>query len=140
MCSSDLRDFITTTTAGADVLIENSISFFSPEQTANNNFIINTKAANGTITLQGPIDGNWNNFVLISGSGAISTTASAPMTEVATLALQDNTSASTGTVSLDASITVDWIDTYAQAYAVSITGTNNTVGQRPYYKIGRAHV
>ncbi|MFN5537036.1 MAG: beta strand repeat-containing protein, partial [Planctomyces sp.] len=55
------RDFITTTTSGADVLIESSINFISPGETANNNFIINTKAANGNITLQGAIDGNWNN-------------------------------------------------------------------------------
>ncbi|MFN9290950.1 MAG: hypothetical protein ACK6EB_23015, partial [Planctomyces sp.] len=84
------RDFITTTTSGADVLIESSINFISPGETANNNFIINTKAANGSITLQGAIDGNWNNFVLISGTGTVATTATAPMTEVATLTLQDN--------------------------------------------------
>ncbi|MFN9292993.1 MAG: hypothetical protein ACK6EB_33360, partial [Planctomyces sp.] len=47
-----LRDFITTTTSGADVLIESSISFISPGETANNDFTINTKAANGNITLQ----------------------------------------------------------------------------------------
>ncbi|MFN9294434.1 MAG: hypothetical protein ACK6EB_40670, partial [Planctomyces sp.] len=79
------RDFITTTTSGADVLLESSLNFISPGETANNNFIINTKAANGSITLQGAIDGNWNNFVLISGSGTVTTTATAPMTEVATL-------------------------------------------------------
>ncbi|MFN7681887.1 MAG: beta strand repeat-containing protein, partial [Planctomyces sp.] len=130
------RDFITTTTAGADVLIESSINFISPGETANNNFIINTKAANGSITLQGAIDGNWNNFVLISGTGTVATTATAPMTEVATLTLQDNSGFSNGTINLNASIAIDWIEVYPQNYAVNILGSSNTVGVRSYYKYG----
>ncbi|MFO0249042.1 MAG: hypothetical protein ACK56X_07335, partial [Planctomyces sp.] len=130
------RDFITTTTLGADVLIESSINFISPGETANNNFIINTKAANGNITLQGAIDGNWNNFVLISGTGTVATTAAAPMTEVATLTLQDNSGLSNGTINLNASIAVDWIEVFPQNYAVNILGSSNTVGVRSYYKYG----
>ncbi|MFM7863235.1 MAG: hypothetical protein ACKPHU_03405, partial [Planctomycetaceae bacterium] len=57
------RDFITTTTAGADVTIQSSMLFSSPGESADNDFIINTKAANGNITLQAAIDGDWNNFV-----------------------------------------------------------------------------
>ncbi|MFN5587814.1 MAG: beta strand repeat-containing protein, partial [Planctomyces sp.] len=122
------RDFITTTTANADVLIESSINFISPGETANNNFIINTKAANGNITLQGAIDGNWNNFVLISGTGTVATTAAAIITEVATLTLQDNSGFSNGTINLNASIAVDWIEVFPQNYAVNILGSSNTVG------------
>ncbi|MFN9723400.1 MAG: beta strand repeat-containing protein, partial [Planctomyces sp.] len=130
------RDFITTTTLGADVLIESSISFISPGETANNDFTINTKAANGNITLQGAIDGNWNNFVLISGTGTVATTATAPMTEVATLTLQDNSGFSNGTINLNASIAIDWIEVFPQNYAVNILGSSNTVGVRSYYKYG----
>ncbi|MFO0007681.1 MAG: hypothetical protein ACK559_41865, partial [bacterium] len=61
------RDFITTNASNAVVLITSSIAFISPGETANNNFIINTQAGNSNITLPGAIDGNWNNFVLISG-------------------------------------------------------------------------
>ncbi|MFM7837702.1 MAG: hypothetical protein ACKPJD_38410, partial [Planctomycetaceae bacterium] len=44
------RDFITTTSAGADVLLTSSMLFSSPGESADNDFIINTKAANGNIT------------------------------------------------------------------------------------------
>ncbi|MFN9233115.1 MAG: beta strand repeat-containing protein, partial [Planctomyces sp.] len=130
------RDFITTNAANAHVVITSSIAFFSPGETANNNFIINTQAGTSNITLQGAIDGNWNNFVLLSGGGTIATATTAPMTEVATLTLQDNSTASTGPVNLDASIAVDWIETFPKNYSVSITGSSNTVGVRSYYKYG----
>ncbi len=45
------HDFISTTNASADVLIESSINFFSPGETANNNFIINTTASTGNVQL-----------------------------------------------------------------------------------------
>ncbi|MFM8723523.1 MAG: hypothetical protein ACKON9_00185, partial [Planctomycetaceae bacterium] len=115
------RDFITTTTAGADVTILSSMLFSSPGESADNDFIINTKAANGNITLQAAIDGDWNNFVLKSGSGTITSTA--PMTQVASLVLQDNTAAATGSISFSGNLLVDWIDTYPQNYSVSFLGT-----------------
>jgi hypothetical protein len=112
--------------------------FSSPGESADNDFIINTKAANGNITLQGAIDGDWNNFVLKSGSGTITTTSTAPMTQVASLVLQDNTAAATGSVTFNANLLVDWIDTYPQNYSVSFLGTTTEIGIRPYYKYGNA--
>ncbi|MFM7918749.1 MAG: hypothetical protein ACKPJJ_00915, partial [Planctomycetaceae bacterium] len=122
------RDFITTTSAGADVLITSSILFSSPGESADNDFILNTKAANGNITLQAAIDGDWNNFVLKSGSGTITTTSTAPMTQVASLVLQDNTAAATGSISFSGNLLVDWIDTYPQNYSVSFLGTITEIG------------
>ncbi|MFM7919320.1 MAG: hypothetical protein ACKPJJ_03785, partial [Planctomycetaceae bacterium] len=132
------RDFITTTTAGADVTIQSSMLFSSPGESADNDFIINTKAANGNITLQAAIDGDWNNFVLKSGSGTITTTSTAPMTQVASLVLQDNTAAATGSIAFSGNLLVDWIDTYPQNYSVSFLGTITEIGIRPYYKYGNA--
>ncbi|MFN9287772.1 MAG: hypothetical protein ACK6EB_06845, partial [Planctomyces sp.] len=97
---------------------------------------INSGSGAGDISFSSSIDGNWNNFVLISGSGTVATTAAAPMTEVATLTLQDNSGLSNGTINLNASIAIDWIEVFPQNYAVNILGSSNTVGVRSYYKYG----
>ena len=90
------------------------------------NLILNTNAGGaGDITvasITGVAGGTAENVTLVSGTGTIGVTGNIG-TDIATLALQENTGTVSGAVTLGGDVTAATLSTFAQGYAVSLTGT-----------------
>ena len=82
-----------------------------------------SSAGSGAITLDGPVDEN-SKYTLTLFSGQSATRVKGALT-VENLSLQDNSSASSGDVSLEGNLTVNSLTTFAQNYKVSVTGASN---------------
>ncbi|MEI7702898.1 MAG: hypothetical protein WCK86_24090, partial [Planctomycetia bacterium] len=136
--TGETRQFITTTT-GASVTINSSMGFFTSLPTGYDEFVINTKSGSGSINLNAALDANYNNFTLTAGNGTVTSAPTAAFTEVNTLTLNDNTSASTGIVNLSGNLTVEWIDTFSQPYTVNLLGSSNIIGPHLYDRYGNVN-
>ncbi|MEI7702905.1 MAG: hypothetical protein WCK86_24130, partial [Planctomycetia bacterium] len=136
--TGETRQFITTTT-GASVTVNSPMGFYSGLTAGFDTFVINTKSGSGNITLNAPVDANYNNFTLNAGGGTVTSDAGASLTEVNTLSLNDNTTASTGTFNLSGNLSVEWIDTFTQPYTVNLYGSTNIIGPHLYYRYGNVN-
>ena len=86
---------------------------------------IDTGPGAGNINLIGAVTGGGNDLRLISGSGSI--TASAALSGIGELSLQEDAATSTGAVVFHDDVTADTLTTFAQPYDVAFLGSSTTI-------------